>query len=120
MDSPTSAGNDASPNATLYDKSRAVEAGVWFDDGNVIIVAQSTPFKVHRSLLSQRSSVFNDMFSIPQPPTLQGDEGMDGIPIVHVSDTWEEIAYILSALYDGYRLASFIHTCELYLIFLRF
>lgn len=34
---------------------------VWFDDGNVILQAESTLFKVYRGILAQNSSVFHDM-----------------------------------------------------------
>lgn len=82
---------------------RAVEAGLWFDDGNIILVAEKTPFKVHRSLLSQRSEVLKDILSIPQPPVPDKSEIMDGVPIVRVSDTRKELSYVLCALYNGYK-----------------
>lgn len=34
---------------------------VWFDDGNVILQAESTLFKVYRGILVQNSTVFHDM-----------------------------------------------------------
>lgn len=83
--------------------SRAVEADLWFNDGNIIVVADDTPFKVYRGLLSQRSEVLRDILSIPQPPTPNASELMDGIPILHVSDTWKDLSYVLSALYNGYK-----------------
>ena len=45
----------------------------WFDDGNVVLQVESTLFRVHRSILSMRSEVFQGMFSVPQPPAVDGD-----------------------------------------------
>ncbi|KAF8989031.1 hypothetical protein BDQ17DRAFT_1393350 [Cyathus striatus] len=70
---------------------------LWFDDGSVILQAEATLFKVHRTVLSRHSSVFRDMFSVPQPydePTL------DGCPLVHLSDSASDIAELLEVLYD--------------------
>jgi len=39
----------------------------WLDDGNIILQTGSKQFRVVRSILSASSSVFRDMFSIPQP-----------------------------------------------------
>ena len=89
---------------------RAVEAGLWFDDGNIILIAEDTPFKVHRGMLMHTSEVLKDILSIPQPPVLDDSEMMDGIAIVHVSDTWKDLSYMLSALYGGYKSA-LPHTC---------
>lgn len=82
---------------------RAVEAGLWFDDGNIILVAEDTPFKVHRSMLSQRSEVLSNILSVPQPPTPDESDLLDGIPVVHVSDTWKEISHVLAVFYHGYK-----------------
>lgn len=80
-------------------QERAVEAGLWFEDGNIILIAQYTPFKVHRSLLSRESDVFRDMFNLPSP--VSQDEMMDGIPVIYMSDHWRDLCDVLSALYHG-------------------
>ncbi|KZP11116.1 hypothetical protein FIBSPDRAFT_1050937 [Athelia psychrophila] len=72
---------------------------IWYDDGNVILQAQGTQFRVHKSLLAQSSSVFNDMFSFPQPPAT--DAGLvEGCPVVHLSDSAAEVRYILQAIFQ--------------------
>src|ERR1700755_1150246 len=39
-------------------------ADLWFFDGSVILQAESTLFRVHKSQLSRRSIVFSDMFAL--------------------------------------------------------
>lgn len=58
--------------------------------------AESKQFRVLRSILSENSSVFADMFTVPQP--VDG-ELVDGCPIVHVSDTAEDLHHVLKALF---------------------
>ncbi|KAF8208572.1 hypothetical protein K438DRAFT_1961174 [Mycena galopus ATCC 62051] len=46
----------------------------WFDDGNIVLQAESTQFRVAKSVLSRHSSVFRDMFTLPLPadePTVE-------------------------------------------------
>ena len=86
-------------------KERAIELGLWFDDGNIVLIAQCMPFKVHRGFLIQRSEVFRDMFALPAIPensNVQVDM-MDGVPTVHVSDHCEDVSDLLSALYYSRR-----------------
>lgn len=87
----------------LQNIPRAIETELWFDDGNIILVAEDTPFKVHRGQLSQRSQVFRDILLIPQPRVPDGSDVMDGVPLIHVSDTWKDLSYVLSALYNRYK-----------------
>ena len=74
-----------------------VLSDIWYDDGNVVLQAQNTQFKVYRGILAQSSPVFKDMFSFPQPP-LEDAQLVDGCPVVHLSDSAEEVRYILRAL----------------------
>ncbi|KZP11117.1 hypothetical protein FIBSPDRAFT_191863 [Athelia psychrophila] len=76
-----------------------VRSDIWYDDGNVILQVESTQFKVYRGVLAQSSSVFNDMFSFPQPPAT--DAGLvEGCPIVHLSDSATEVRYVLQAIFQ--------------------
>jgi BTB/POZ domain len=69
----------------------------WLDDGNIILQAESTQFRVVRSILSASSSVFGDMFGIPQP---ENENLVDGCPVVHVSDTADDLHHVLKAVFD--------------------
>ncbi len=39
----------------------------WFEDGNLIIVAQDVEFCVYKGPLVKHSPVFRDMLTLPQP-----------------------------------------------------
>lgn len=71
---------------------------IWFQDGNIIIQAEQRQFKIHRGVLIAQSSVFGDMFSLPQP--LSGEqEAVEGCPVVRVSDSAIDIDIALRALF---------------------
>ena len=77
----------------------------WFDDGSVVLIAQTVGFRVYRELLAMRSQVFRDLFAVPQP---SGGRLIDGCPIVHLSDTSVALKEFLAALLRGERcVASF-------------
>ncbi|KAJ7907691.1 hypothetical protein B0H13DRAFT_2233417 [Mycena leptocephala] len=67
-------------------------------DGNVVIIASSVAFKVHRGQLRRHSEIFDDLFSIPQP---KDQDLYDGCPWVEVYDCPSDVLYFLKALYDG-------------------
>ena len=69
----------------------------WFDDGSIVLNVETTLFRVHRTTLSKHSTVFEDMFSIPQPPD---QATIEGCPIVKKPDSARDFAYLLKALYD--------------------
>ena len=72
------------------------------DDGNILLVIDTTSFRVHRSILSLHSEVFKHMFSIPG---MEGhSELIDGLPVVRLLDDDPfELGLFLEALYDGMR-----------------
>ncbi|KZP13134.1 hypothetical protein FIBSPDRAFT_798094, partial [Athelia psychrophila] len=74
-----------------------MRSDIWYEDGNVILQAGGTQFKVHRSILAENSTVFKDMFSFPQPPSAN-QELLEGCQIVRLSDTAEEVRCILQAI----------------------
>ncbi|KAI0291652.1 hypothetical protein B0F90DRAFT_1648531 [Multifurca ochricompacta] len=82
-------------------------ADLWFCDGSVILQAECTLFRVHKSQLSRRSVVFSDMFTLPQPAVTTTahvtflDDVYEGCPIVKLHDSAEDVTNLLLALYDG-------------------
>ena len=72
---------------------------LWFDDGSVVLVAETTAFRVHRSTLCRHSSVFADLFSTPQPSG-SGSDNIEGCPVIRMHDSAEEFTQLLRACYD--------------------
>ncbi|KAH9941961.1 hypothetical protein B0H21DRAFT_696691 [Amylocystis lapponica] len=70
---------------------------LWYQDGNVVLLCGNRSFCVHRGVLSSHSSVFRDMFAVPQPdPT---SDHIEGCPAVHLLDNSVHLTYLLHALY---------------------
>ena len=79
-------------------RSRSQE--YWFEDGNIVLEAESVLFRVHQSVLSRHSQIFKDTFAMPQAASHK-DDCVDGCPIVQVSDTADDIRNLISLLYDN-------------------
>ncbi|KAF7979806.1 hypothetical protein HWV62_40866 [Athelia sp. TMB] len=85
------------PDATL------LKGTPWFEDGTIIIHAQSTRFKVYRGMLAEKSAIFADMLSLPRPAsssTTEDDDFDDGCPVVRLSDTAEDWGCMLDNLFN--------------------
>ncbi|KAF5313596.1 hypothetical protein D9611_010135 [Ephemerocybe angulata] len=73
--------------------------GLWFEDGNLILQAEQTLFRIYRGLLCARSSVFGDMFAFPPPA--EGNMMFDGCPIVQTYDSAQDMGFFLRAVLDS-------------------
>ncbi|KAI0783936.1 hypothetical protein BC629DRAFT_1594063 [Irpex lacteus] len=74
---------------------------LWFDDGTVILIAETTGFRVYRGLLVRHSDIFRDMFLLPQPTSEPNGHPPD-CPIVRLADdSAEEVAILLNILCNG-------------------
>ncbi|KAF8216797.1 hypothetical protein K438DRAFT_1953695 [Mycena galopus ATCC 62051] len=69
----------------------------WRSDGNVVLQAGNTQFRVHWSVLALHSSVFRDMQGLPQPPD---QLNVEGCPIVEIFDDPDDVEYLLKVLYN--------------------
>lgn len=76
---------------------------LWFPDGSIILQAESILFRVYSGLLAQYSPFFRDLFSIPQPESDQ--DIYQGIPVVQMSETANELRYFLLADLDNRYVA---------------
>lgn len=54
-------------------------------------------FRVHKTTLSYHSPVFRDMFALPADPT--ANETYDGVPVVRMTDKYDELVSFLEVLY---------------------
>ncbi|EMD41181.1 hypothetical protein CERSUDRAFT_91943 [Gelatoporia subvermispora B] len=69
---------------------------LWFDDGNVILIAEGVAFRVYQGLLSTRSTVFRDLFQVPQPPD---GESYEGCPVIRLHDKRMDLHALLRTLF---------------------
>lgn len=81
------------------DSDRITRSQYWFEDGNVVLQAENTLFRVHQSILSCHSQIFKDTFAMPQAPSDE-NERIEGCPVIPLSDTAEDLGNIISLLYD--------------------
>jgi hypothetical protein len=73
-----------------------VVADLWYTDGNIILETESSSFKVYSGILAQKSSVFRDMLSLPQPTETCPKD----VPTVRLYDSAEELTWFLKAILD--------------------
>ena len=75
----------------------------WFSDGTVILVAKNVEFRFYRALLADRSPVFNAKFADQHPTRDVQFNGQHSFscPIVHLTDSPEDLRHILRAYVSG-------------------
>ncbi|KAJ7616581.1 hypothetical protein FB45DRAFT_1008037 [Roridomyces roridus] len=71
---------------------------LWFEDDNLILRAENHIFRVSKGVLAARSSVFRDMLSFS---ATDGDEQIDGCPVVRLHDSPMDVTYFLRAIFDS-------------------
>ncbi|KAF9054388.1 hypothetical protein BJ165DRAFT_1337240 [Panaeolus papilionaceus] len=115
---------DGDENAVIVDLDTGIKVerhpDLWFEDGSVICRAENTLFCVHMSQLARHSLCFHDMFMLPQPEsagklesslTIHSSQGPHTetrkIPVVYLYDSAEDVANLLTALYDGPNFGRF-------------
>ena len=80
----------------LYNFTQSTE--VWYNDGNVVLVAENEGFRVYSGILAQQSAMFADLFSIPQPPDA---ETYSGCPVIRLQDPAKDVCLFFKVLYDA-------------------
>ncbi|KAI0328046.1 hypothetical protein GY45DRAFT_1255894 [Cubamyces sp. BRFM 1775] len=81
--------------ATPAQEPGIMQSSYWFEDGNVILVADDNiGFRVHRGILAHHSSIFCDLFGVAQP---ECGEALDGCPIVPLSDSADDLNQLMRA-----------------------
>ncbi|KAJ7766151.1 hypothetical protein B0H16DRAFT_1523230 [Mycena metata] len=80
--------------------------GLWFPADAIILRAEENIFRVPKSILGARSSVFQAIFEIPQAgsnsvETEEEDEKIDGIPVVRLHDSAADVTAFLRAIFDS-------------------
>ncbi|KAH9932342.1 uncharacterized protein B0H18DRAFT_952447 [Fomitopsis serialis] len=71
----------------------------WYEDGSIIVVAQTVGFRIYRGLLAKHCGIFRELSTVPpsqwQPPAGQL---VCGCPVVQLTDTPVALRELLSAL----------------------
>ncbi|KZV92467.1 hypothetical protein EXIGLDRAFT_769014 [Exidia glandulosa HHB12029] len=74
----------------------------WFDDGDFVLQAENTQFKVHRFMLSRESDFFKGMLSLPvDTPTVV--EGTESAPLFVPEVTASGMSVLLRFIYLRWR-----------------
>lgn len=81
-------------------RRRSDEPSCWFDDGNIVLQAEQTLFKVYKGILSRESEVFKTLLSLPRFATLLEAEKYEDSQLVVLQDQTEDIATLLRAIND--------------------
>jgi BTB/POZ domain len=75
---------------------------LYFPDGNIVLEAGTTHFRISSGILAARSPVFKEVLSLPQPKEEGGERKVDGCDVVHLfGDDPQEVTYFLRAIYDS-------------------
>ncbi|KAJ6592215.1 hypothetical protein DFH09DRAFT_1025124 [Mycena vulgaris] len=83
--------------------------GLWFSTDFVILQAGTHIFQVPAATSKAQSSVFSDMFLIPQPPSAD-TESMDEYPVVKLHDDAYELEVFLKVIFDSRKLCNSLGT----------
>jgi hypothetical protein len=71
---------------------------LWFEDGNIVIRAEGTVFRLYKGFLASHSSIFHDMFALPQPAN-RPTETYENCEIVCMNDSGYESTEFFKALH---------------------
>jgi hypothetical protein len=92
----------ASPHVSTSKPTFKRAPDLYFPDGNIILEAEMTHFRVFRGVMAARSPIFKDVLSLPQPKQDGGEGKVDGCDVVHLAgDDPEDVACFLKALFDS-------------------
>ena len=102
----SSTSSETSPKRRRVSQELLHDEDLWLEDGNIVIAATDETqeekavyaFKCHRSVLSEKSEIFADMFSLPPSDV---NQTIEGVPRVHLEDPVDDLRAFLQMLYDG-------------------
>jgi len=73
---------------------------VWYDDGNLIIQAGHSLFRVYKGLLASRSAMLAEILSQPLGEE-RGQDLIEGQPVVEFHDSPDDMCYFLRAIFES-------------------
>ena len=81
----------------------------WFEDGNIVLRAENTLFRVHKGLLQKQSALFDDLFSLPISEDTT--DTYEGCPLIVVQETADEMEVFIRAIVDLTSVALLCRAC---------
>ncbi|KAF9554986.1 hypothetical protein CPC08DRAFT_821334 [Agrocybe pediades] len=93
---------DASDTASKQDESPQ-KSYLWFEDGNVVLQAEKTLFRVHKTVLALHSEFFADMFSICHSQHESQPMFEAGCPLISTADSAADLTCLLSSIYENQK-----------------
>ena len=93
--------------ATQPSTSYKRDTELWFEDGNLVLVAEDVEFKLYRGPLIAHSLVFKDMLSLPQPPDRD-----ESCPVIPLYDSPNDLRHVLRVFVPGSTLRSVHSECS--------
>ncbi|KAJ7735755.1 hypothetical protein B0H16DRAFT_1764886 [Mycena metata] len=81
----------------------AVRSKIWMPYGDIILQVGFTQFRVNRDVLAKHSSVFRDLFSVPQPANEPTTNGCHTVQLYDSADDWAEL---LAVLYEPFQTSA--------------
>ncbi|CAL1711855.1 unnamed protein product [Somion occarium] len=74
------------------------KSDIWFDDGNVVTVAEDHLFRVYKGMLTSVSPIFTGLFSLAVAPSNDA-ELFDGCSMVSLHDLSDDLYPFLKTLF---------------------
>ncbi|PIL26499.1 hypothetical protein GSI_12257 [Ganoderma sinense ZZ0214-1] len=74
---------------------------IWYDDGNLVLVAGQFAFRIYRGLIAGQSTVFSDLFA---SSTSSLDETFEECPVIHLFDSPQDLVHLLRILLPQSRI----------------
>lgn len=84
----------------IHSSSFTKDSEFWFEDGTIVLVSQNVGFRVYKQELAERSPLFSDLLSIPQPAPAGSEETSD-CPVISLTDPPYQLRHLFRALFSS-------------------
>ena len=74
---------------------------LWFESGDVVIMAGYVAFRVHKDVLADSSTVIADMLSCVAVNEDSDREELEGCPVIRLEDSVHNVKHLLCILFNG-------------------
>ncbi|KAI1786576.1 hypothetical protein LXA43DRAFT_847572, partial [Ganoderma leucocontextum] len=78
------------------------DTAVWYEDGNIVLIAGKTVFRLYKGVLASVSPVFKDMFSWARPDVVSENSTIDGCPVIRLADSPTDLRHFLIMITTGF------------------